>query len=334
MYHSLVSSKYFVVGEVNLKTVSIVVPIFNEADSVSQLHAEIVSVCRMIEREGIISDFEIIFIDDGSTDDTPNVARQLKPLKFIRLRRNFGQTSAMDAGIKAAKGDYIITMDGDGQNDPADIPKLIEHLEKSGLDVVSGWRKNRKDSFLKKFSSRIANLMRQVIIHDGIRDSGCSLKIYKRECFEGVNLYGEMHRFIPAILKIKGFTVGEIVVNHRKRTAGKTKYTWRRGVKGIIDMFTVWFWHKFSMRPMHLLGGVGFVMLFLGALSGVLTVINFIRGQSLTDDFQAFLTITFLAVGLFLFVFGLIGDMLTKIYYGNKIDMPYSVKETWESKEQ
>ena len=138
-----------------------------------------------------------------------------------------------------------------------------------------------------------------------------------------------MHRFIPALLKIKGFTIGEIVVNHRPRTAGKTKYNWRRTVKGFLDMISIWFWHKYAVRPLHLMGGLGFVMFLLGAGSGVWTTVNYIRGQSLTDDFQAFLTITFLAVGLFLFVFGLIGDVLVKIYYGNKIDVPYSVKDVF-----
>ncbi|MCL2247754.1 MAG: glycosyltransferase family 2 protein [Oscillospiraceae bacterium] len=311
-----------------MNSLSIVVPIFNEAENVVRLHEEIRTVCDKLDRH-----YEIIFVDDGSTDGTAEVARKLSPLKLICLRRNFGQTAAMDAGIKAAENDYIVTMDGDCQNDPADISRLISHLEENNLDIVSGWRKNRKDSFLKRFTSRGANLLRYIMVHDNIHDSGCSLKIYKRECFEGVNLYGEMHRFIPALLKIKGFTIGEIVVNHRPRTAGKTKYNWKRTIKGFLDMISVWFWHKYAVRPLHLMGTLGIVMLLLGAASGVWTTINFIRGQSLTDDFQAFLTITFIAVGLFLLVFGLIADVLVKIYYGNKIDMPYSVKEVFESDE-
>jgi len=312
-----------------MKSLSIVVPIYNEKENVARLHEEICAVC-----DAIGCSYEVIFVDDGSSDGTVEVVKGFSPIKLIQLRKNFGQTAAMDAGIKAAKNDYIVTMDGDCQNDPADIPRLMEYLEEKNLDIVSGWRKNRKDSFLKRFASRSANLLRYLIIRDNIHDSGCSLKIYRRECFENINLYGEMHRFIPALLKIKGFTIDEIVVNHRPRTAGKTKYNWKRGVKGFLDMISVWFWHKFAVRPLHLMGGLGLFMLLLGVGSGVLTTLSFIRGQSLADDFQAFLTIAFLAVGLFLFVFGLIADVLAKIYYGNKIDVPYSVKEVFSSNEE
>jgi glycosyltransferase involved in cell wall biosynthesis len=245
---------------------------------------------------------------------------------LIRLRRNFGQTAAMDAGIKASRYPYIVTMDGDCQNDPADIPSLVNHLIEGDWDVVSGWRKNRKDSFMKKFTSRGANFLRSIIVKDKIHDSGCSLKIYRKACFEHINLYGEMHRFIPALLKIKGFTVSELVVNHRPRTAGVTKYNWKRTIKGFIDMISVWFWHKYAVRPLYLLGGLGILMLFLGGISGIWTTVNFIRGMSLSDNFQTFLTLAFLMAGLFLFVCGLISDVLTKIYYGSRVDMSYSIQ--------
>ena len=308
------------------KAVSVIIPVYNEMDSICKLHEEVKTVC---EKENY--EYELIFVDDGSTDKTFEMCKSLLPLKLVRLRRNFGQTAAMDAGIKASKHSVIVTMDGDGQNDPADIPKLLDSLLENDLDVVSGWRKNRKDTFFKRFTSRGANLLRGIIVRDGIHDSGCSLKAYRRECFENLNLYGEMHRFIPALLKIKGFTVGEIIVNHRPRTAGKTKYNWRRTLKGFIDMLSIWFWHRYSVRPLHLLGGIGIVMLVLAAISGILTVVNYIGGQSLTDDFQAFLTLAFVFAGLFLFVCGLLSDVLTKIYYGSKFDVPYSVKEVVEN---
>jgi len=308
-------------------SISIVVPIYNEEENVEHLHNEIKAVC-----EDKNYDYEIIFIDDGSTDNTEEVVTRLYPLKYIQLRKNFGQTAAMDAGIKAAKNDYIITMDGDRQNDPTDIPKLILFLEENNLDVVSGWRKNRKDTFFKKFASRGANVLRGIIVKDNIHDSGCSLKIYRRECFENMNLYGEMHRFIPALLRIKGFTVGEIVVNHRPRVAGKTKYNWRRTFKGFTDMVSVWFWHKYSVRPMHLLGSVGIISLLFGAIFGVWSIILYALGRSLTDNFHPMLSIAFLITGMLLFVFGLMSDMLTKIYYGSKIDMPYSIKTVKENK--
>jgi glycosyltransferase involved in cell wall biosynthesis len=185
------------------------------------------------------------------------------------MRKNFGQTAAMDAGIKASQYDYIVTMDGDRQNDPADIPRLVEYLEENDLDIVSGWRKHRKDTAMKKFTSRGANFLRKIIIDDGIHDSGCSLKIYRRECFDHINLYGEMHRFIPALLKIKGFKVGEIVVNHRPRTSGKTKYNWKRTFKGFVDMISVWFWGKFAVRPLHIFGTAGILSMLLGFICGI-----------------------------------------------------------------
>ncbi|WP_459479409.1 glycosyltransferase family 2 protein [Clostridium saccharoperbutylacetonicum] len=306
--------------------VSVVVPVFNEEDNVEELHKEIKQVC-----ETLPYNYEIIFIDDGSKDKTHEKVKGLYPLKYIRLRRNFGQTAAMDAGIKNAQYDYIITMDGDRQNDPSDIPKLISYLEEHDLDVVSGWRKNRKDTVMKKFTSRGANILRGLIVKDNIHDSGCSLKIYKKECFEYINLYGEMHRFIPALLEIKGFSVGETVVNHRPRTAGVTKYNWKRTFKGFVDMISVWFWHKFSVRPLHLLGSAGIVTLGVGALFAIWTVILFCKGEDLSDNFQPTLTIFFCIAGMQLFVFGLLGDMLSKIYYGSRIDNSYSIKEIIEN---
>ena len=309
-----------------MKSISIVVPVYNEEENVVKLHEEIKNVC---ERENY--NYEIIFVDDGSTDKSYERAIDLIPLKYIKFRKNFGQTAAMDAGIKASKNDYIITMDGDRQNDPEDIPKLIEHLNKNELDIVSGWRKNRKDTFFKKFTSRGANFLRSIIVKDNIHDSGCSLKIYKRECFEGINLYGEMHRFIPALLQAKGFKVGEIVVNHRARAAGVTKYNWKRTFKGFDDMISVWFWHKFAARPLHLFGSLGILTMFLGILMGVWTVVLFLGGSDLSDNFQPILTVFFLMMGMFLFIFGLMSDFLTKIYYGSKIDEPYKIKNIVEN---
>lgn len=307
--------------------VSVVVPVYNEEGNVRELHEEIVDVC---EKSGYI--YEIIFVDDGSSDMTVEICKDLRPLKFIQMRKNFGQTAAMDAGIKAAQYDYIVTMDGDRQNDPADIPKMIEYLKNNNLDVVSGWRKNRKDTFMKKFTSRGANFLRHLIVRDGIHDSGCSLKVYKKECFEGINLYGEQHRFIPAILKIKGFSVGEVVVNHRARTAGKTKYNWKRTIKGFVDMISVWFWNKFADRPLHLLGGAGMAFIGLGFICGIWSVALFISGLEMKNNiFPPLLTIFFVIIGVLLFVFGLMSEIMMKTYYGLHVDTTYSIKEVVEN---
>lgn len=312
-----------------MKKISIVVPVYNEEGNVEKLHEEIKAVC---EKENY--EYEIIFVDDGSSDKTVELAKKLKPLKLICMRRNFGQTAAMDAGIKAAKYDYIVTMDGDRQNDPADIPHMIEYLEENNLDVVSGWRKHRKDTIMKKFTSRGANFLRGIIVKDNIHDSGCSLKVYRRECFEGVNLYGEMHRFIPALLKIKGFSVGEVVVNHRPRTEGVTKYNWKRTFKGFVDMISVWFWNKYSTRPLHMMGSIGLVCLMLGGVCGIWSVVLFGLGRKMsTNIMPPLLTIFFIIIGLLFFIFGLMSDILVKTYYGTKIDCPYNVKEVIESEE-
>lgn len=307
--------------------ISIVVPVYNEEGNVEKLHKEILDVCEKNKYK-----FEIIFVDDGSTDETSEICKKLYPIKYIRMRRNFGQTAAMDAGIKAARHDYIVTMDGDGQNDPADIPALIDCLIENNYDVVSGWRKDRKDTIMKRFISRGANMLRYLFIHDGIHDSGCSLKIYKKECFDSINLYGEQHRFIPAILEIKGFCVGELEVHHRPRKSGRTKYNWKRTIKGFVDMISVWFWNKYAARPLHLLGGLGIAFLMVGFGCGIWSVVLFVLGRKMSNNiFPPLLTIFFTVIGLLLFVFGLMSEILMKTYYGEHVDAPYNIKEKIEN---
>lgn len=309
--------------------ISVVVPVYNEEGNVAELHREIKEVC---EKSGY--DYEIIFINDGSTDGTDKICRKLIPLKYICLRKNFGQTAAMDAGIKAATKEFIVTMDGDGQNDPADIPNMIDYLLEEDLDVVSGWRKNRKDNAMKRFVSRGANLLRYILIHDGIHDSGCSLKVYRKECFKGVNLYGEQHRFIPAILQIKGFKVGEVVVNHRPRTSGYTKYNWKRTIKGFVDMISVWFWHKYASRPLHLLGGLGMLFGMAGFGCGIWSIVLFVQGNKMSNNIMPpILTVFFIIIGLLMFIFGLMSEILMKTFYGVHVDVPYVIKDVTENKE-
>ena len=304
------------------KFLSVIVPLCNEEDNVENLHREILETFRQNNLTG-----EIMFVDDGSVDRTVEIAQKLSPLKLIVFRKNFGQTAAVDVGIKKAKGEILITMDGDLQNDPKDIPRLLEKLDE-GYDVVSGWRKNRKDPFLKKFFSKGADKLRQFLINDQIHDSGCSLKAYRKECFEKVDLYGEMHRFIPAILKLKGFRVGEVVVNHRPRKAGVTKYNYKRLLKGFLDVVSVWFWRKFSSRPLHLFGGMGFFSGILGTvLLGWMFFDRFFRDIPMGNRIWPMLGIFLILIGIQFFIFGLLADIMIKTYYQTKKETPYDVRE-------
>ncbi|QQS61604.1 MAG: glycosyltransferase family 2 protein [Candidatus Moraniibacteriota bacterium] len=301
---------------------SVVVPLFNEEGNVEKLHSKIVSACNALKRP-----YEIIFVDDGSHDKTLEEARALSPLTLIEFRRNFGQTAAFDAGFKASQGEIIVTMDGDLQNDPADIKLLLEEIEKNDFDVVSGWRHKRKDSLSKKIFSRGANLLRKVLLHDTIHDSGCSLKAFRRECFDNLDLYGEMHRFIPALLEIQGFRIGEVKVSHHPRTQGITKYNWKRGIKGFVDMVSVWFWNRYSHRPVHLFGGAGLLLLFMGSfLLTWMAIEKIFFGAELSEKIWPLMGVFFIMIGVQFFIFGLLADIVTKIYYKDHKRMNYSIK--------
>jgi len=306
--------------------ISVVVPLYNEEGNVRELHKRILDACEKLGKP-----FEIIFIDDGSKDETIKNAQGLTPLTLIKFRKNFGQTAAFDAGIKQAQGEVVITMDGDLQNDPADIGLLLEKMEE-GFDVVSGWRFKRKDSLSKKIFSRTANLLRKILIQDTIHDSGCSLKAYKRNCFEDVDLFGEMHRFMPALLELQGYKIGEVKVNHYPRVHGVTKYNWKRGMKGFVDMISIWFWRKYSNRPLHLFGGTGIVVSFLGTLVLVWMVVEKIFfGASLSEKIWPLVGIFLVLVGIQLFVFGLLADIMLKNYYKGQKRMNYNIKEISQS---
>ena len=300
---------------------SIIVPLYNEEENVKELHQKIAEAGRNIGKS-----FEIIFIDDGSTDKTVENCKNLTPLKLIRFRQNFGQTAAFDSGIKNSEGEIIITMDGDLQNDPSDIELLLKEMQK-GYDVVSGWRWQRKDSIGKKIFSRTANLLRKILIKDKIHDSGCSLKAYKRECFEDVDLFGEMHRFIPAILELQGFKIGEVKVNHLPRVHGKTKYNWKRGLKGFVDMVSILFWRKYSNRPLHLFGGGGIIFSVIGfAILIWMAIEKIFYHQPLSEKIWPLVGLFMIMVGIQLFVSGLLADILIKNYYKSRNQMNYSIK--------
>ena len=308
-------------------SLSVVVPVYNEEENIEKLYSEIINVCEA-GINGIPFIYEIIFVNDGSTDKTDKICRSLHPLTYIQFRKNYGQTSALDCGFKAATKDFIVAMDGDGQNDPADIPMMIRYLLDNDLDVVSGWRKSRHDTFMKRFVSRGANLLRYLIVHDGIHDSGCTLKVYKRECFDNLTLYGEQHRFIPALLKIRGFRIGEVEVNHRPRLHGTSKYSFIRVFKGFLDMVSVWFWSKYSSRPLHLLGGMSLIFFLFALIFGLWTVIGyFITGHMRYFIIQLMLTIFFFTAGQLQLTFGLLSEMMMKTYFNTQNSVPYHVKE-------
>ncbi|KKP98019.1 MAG: Glycosyl transferase GT2 family [Candidatus Moranbacteria bacterium GW2011_GWD2_36_12] len=306
--------------------ISIVAPVYNEEGNVKELHKKIVAACQSLGKP-----YEIIFVDDGSKDETAKECAGLSPLILIKFRKNFGQTAAMDAGFKQAKGEIIITMDSDLQNDPADIPLLLAEMDK-GYDVVSGWRFQRKDTLSKHLASRAANLLRKILINDTIHDSGCSLKAYKKECFHDVDLFGEMHRFIPAILELQGYKIGEVKVTHHARVHGVTKYNWKRGLKGIVDMISVWFWRKYSNRPLHLFGGTGMIFMMLGFVILLwMGIEKIFFGYPIATRNWPLLGVFFVLVGIQLFISGLLADIILKNYYKNQGKMNYNIREIIES---
>lgn len=306
-------------GDVRL---SIVIAVYNEEESLAALIEEINGVCdaRSWVRE-------IIVVDDGSTDNSARIAGSMANVVVFRFRRNFGQTAAFDAGCHAAQFEHVITMDGDGQNDPADIPRLIEHLQATQLDVVSGWRVDRQDTLSKRFISRGANLLRKIFLDDSIHDSGCSLKVYRRECFDNVRLYGEMHRFIPALLEMRGYSVGELPVNHRPRRKGKSKYNAVRTIKGLADIVLLWFWRSYSVRPIHLLGGIGVLFFLVATIFGCRTVWLFVTDRKLSSTLEPLLTIFSFIAGLLFVSLGILTDILIKIYYAISAERYYSIRE-------
>lgn len=295
----------------------------DEEKNVQLLHERLLEACR-----GLNKPFEIIFVDDGSRDKTAEVAAKLQPITLIRFRKNFGQTAAMDAGIKHAKGKYIVTLDGDLQNDPADIPRLLEKLQKEDFDAICGWRKDRKDPLLKHLVSRGAYALRSLFLSDDVHDSGCSLKAFRRECFENLDLYGEMHRFIPALLRLKGFKVGELVVKHHPRQHGVTKYGAARIIKGFLDILSVWFWKKYANRPLHLFGGMGILLMLLSVLSGAWAFyLKFQYGSDLSDTALTYFSMIGFLAGIQFFISGLLADIASKIYYSRSADLPYTIKD-------
>lgn len=294
---------------------SIVVPIYNEENNISELYQAITSVL-----DRTVQDYEIILVDDGSTDGSfsalKSIAAQDQRVKVIRFRRNFGQTAAMSAGFDVAAGDIIIPMDGDLQNDPADIPRLIDKLH-DGYDVISGWRNDRKDTFItRKIPSILANALISWLTGVHLHDYGCTLKAYRREVLDGINLYGEMHRFVPALASQVGAKVAELPVNHRPRLHGTSKYGISRTLRVILDLMTVKFLLTYSTKPIQLFGRWGVYTLLAGLGSGGMTIyMKVFEHFSMNRNPLLILTAFLMFMGIQFIVMGLLGELNARTYY-------------------
>ena len=306
--------------------ISIVVPFYNEEDNVVPLYEEICESINPLDNY-----FEIIFVDDGSTDTTYRMMNDLSKrdyrLRIVKFRSNFGQSAALKAGFDNAQGEYIITLDADLQNDPHDIPAMIDKIKTEDYDVVCGWRFNRKDTGSKKLFSKFANFLRNHLTSEQIHDSGSTFRIYKKECTDDLELYGELHRYIPAMLSWKGYRIGEIKTNHRERLHGKTKYNYKRLIKGFLDLIVITFWQKYSLRPIHIFGGLGLVFSILGGLiTTYLVFIRLVYGTGLADRPLFTAGILAIIIGIQFLTFGILADVMIKIYYGQNGRKNYLVE--------
>ncbi len=310
--------------------ISVVIPCYNEEESIKPLYEQLTGALEPMD-----SEYELIFIDDGSTDKTYtnlySIHENDSRIKIIKFRKNFGQSASLKAGFDTAKGDVVISMDGDLQNDPADIPKLVSTLYEKDYDVVCGWRAKRKDDASKKIFSKFANFLRRNITGDEIHDSGCTFRTYKNCCVKDLELYGESHRYIPAMLHWKGYRIGEIEVKHHPRQFGVTKYTWKRILKGFLDLIVISFWQKFSVRPIHVFGGMGLVLTITGTLvGGYLGLKRILFGDPLSDRPLFMLSILVLIIGIQFIVSGILADIMIKIYYSQKERKNYLIEKTVE----
>jgi glycosyltransferase involved in cell wall biosynthesis len=307
---------------------SIVIPLFNEEESVEPLYAQLTEALEPLEQS-----YEIIIVDDGSTDRSFELLRGLhaqdKRLKVIRFRRNFGQTAAFAAGFEHARGQVVVTMDADLQNDPADIPRLLEKLEE-GYDVVSGWRVERwKSAWLtRRLPSVVANRLISETTGVHLHDYGCSLKAYRSEVVKNINLYGELHRFIPAMASWMGVSVAEIPVHYQPRQFGSSKYGLSRTIKVILDLLTILFLLSYSTRPIHIFGSLGLALSGLGAILGLyLSVVKLVLGQDIGSRPLLLLAILLMVLGVQMITMGLLGELVVRTYHESQGKRIYVIRE-------
>jgi len=310
--------------------VSIVVPLLNEQENIGSLYEQITQT--LAGRY----DYEIIFVDDGSSDNSFDILAKLQKtdagIVVIRFRKNFGQTAALSAGFAHARGKVIVAIDADLQNDPADIPKMVAKLDE-GFDVVSGWRKKRHDNAITRLlPSKIANWLISRITGVKLHDYGCTLKAYRREVLEETKLYGEMHRFIPALASWSGARIAEMVVNHRPRTAGTAKYGLGRTLKVILDLITVKFLGSFSTKPIYIFGGLGLLGAFGAVLFGVIVLYQKIWHENdMSGNPLLILTAVCILATIQFILMGLLAELLVRTYHESQNRPTYVIKEILES---
>jgi glycosyltransferase involved in cell wall biosynthesis len=311
---------------------SVVIPLYNEVENIPELYRQLTEVLERMGRP-----YEIIIVDDGSQDGSFQALAELHArdprLKVVRFRRNYGQTAGFAAGFERARGKWIVTMDADLQNDPTDIPRLIAKAEE-GYDVVSGWRLRRQDDlFTRKIPSRVANWLIARVTGVYLHDYGCSLKVYHRDVVKNIRLYGEMHRFVPAVASSVGITVAEVPVNHRARTRGQSKYgglrkTLARTTKVFLDMLTVRFLLSYSTRPIHVFGGLGLVLSGLGVLLGLyLTFEKFVMGHNIGSRPLLLLAVLLVILGVQMISMGLLSEVIVRTYFEAQNKPIYVVRE-------
>lgn len=320
-----------VLGAASEMQVSAVVPIHNEYDSLPHLVDAIATVLQEQQLH-----YEIICVDDGSTDGSTVLLEQLSnqrtDLKSVILRRNYGQTAAMAAGFSQASGRVVITLDGDLQNDPADIPLLLAKMSE-GFDLVSGWRKDRQDAALTRLlPSKIANWLIGKVTGVTLHDYGCSLKAYRKELVADMNLYGELHRFLPALAFIEGARIAELPVRHHARRFGSSKYGLDRTFRVIMDLLTVWFMRKFLTRPMHVFGWFGLLSIAAGSAINLYLLLDKLAGHDINDRPLLTLGVLLLLAGVQLFTLGLLAELLMRTYHESQGRPIYRVREVYGDK--
>lgn len=309
--------------------ISAVLPVHNEEENIPELHTRLTKVLKSLKKP-----FEIIYVENRSTDNTIEVLKKQKGAKILVMRlpaigKRTTQSVALDAGVKVASGKFIVTLDSDLQNPPEEIPKLLNKLIEEDLDVVSGWRKKRKDNFIIRYLSKFGGWLRNQVLNPGVHDLGCTLKVYRKECFEGLDLFGEMHRYLVAILRWRGFRIGEMVVKHDERKHGTSKYNWKKMFRGFVDMWSVWFWKKYSDRPLHLFGVLGIFTTLSGVgLLGFLGILRIFALVSLSNSIWPLVAMLLIIVGIQLFIFGMMMDMMIKTYYATGREKMYTIRET------